>query len=214
VRLKRGIVCGNSASQSEEGQCWEQNFSGESKVILVKNLKNAINNQTAQEIAMVKVDFTIRPGEHLDRAVLKEIIDLSFPRFFRFFAANSVDSEDGKFLVSEFGGVVVGFAKLTEFSIDRHKYGCILWLAVHPNQRRKGVASALVQAGVEELKRDGAEAVFASVQRRNMASLATFGRDGFERVGFVSLWRRFGWRTFQFYSDIWFAPGEIVQMHS
>ncbi len=163
---------------------------------------------------MEREEFTIRQGEPRDRAVLKEIIELSFPRFFRFFAAHSVDSKEGKMLVSEFEGTVVGFAKLTEFSIERHKYGCILWLAVHPNHRRKGIASALVQASVEELKRDGAEAVFASVQRRNKASLATFDREGFKRVGFVSLWRRFGWRTFQFYSDIWFAPGEIVQMHS
>jgi ribosomal protein S18 acetylase RimI-like enzyme len=146
--------------------------------------------------------------------VLKEIIDLSFPRFFRFFAANSVDSEEGKVLVSEFEGVVVGFAKLTDFFICRHKYGCILWLAVHPKQRQKGIASALVNAGVQELKRKSSEAVFASVQRTNRASLSTFHGQGFERMGFVTLWRRFGWRSCQFYRDILSTPSEIVLMHT
>ena len=32
-------------------------------------------------------------------------------------------------------------------------------------------------------------------------------------MGFLGLWRVFGWRVFSFYSDIWFAPGEIVLMH-
>jgi ribosomal protein S18 acetylase RimI-like enzyme len=145
--------------------------------------------------------------------MLKEIIDLSFPRFFRFFAAESVGSEEGKVLVSEFEGVVVGFAKLIDFYVAKHKCGCILWVAVHPNQRRKGFASSLVNAGVEDLKRESSRKVFASVQRANRASLATFCGQGFERIGFVELWRRFGWRTFQFYSDIWYAPGEIVFMH-
>lgn len=145
---------------------------------------------------------------------MKEIIDLSFPRFFRFFAARSVDSEEGKMLVSEYDGVVVGFAKLTEFYVAGGKYGCILWLAVHPNHRRKGIASALVKAGVGDLKRESLGAVFASVQRTNKASLATFRREGFEGVGFVGLSRLFSCRIFQFYGDIWYAPGEIVLMHS
>jgi ribosomal protein S18 acetylase RimI-like enzyme len=139
---------------------------------------------------------------------------LSFPRFFRFFASGSLASEEGEVLVSEVEGQVAGFAKLTEFCIAKHKYGCILWLGVHPSHHRKGLASALVQAGVENLKNDGAEAVFASVQRRNKASLATFAKEGFERVGFAHLWRFFGWRILQFYGDIWFALGEIVLMHA
>ena len=143
---------------------------------------------------------------------MKEIINLSFPTFIRFFATNSVDSEEGSLLISEFDGVAVGFAKLTDFYVAKHKYGCILWLAVHPNQRRKGIALTLVKSGVEDLKREGAEAVFASVRRTNKASLATFHAQGFERVGFIGLWRRFGWRTFQLYRGIWYAPTEVVLM--
>ncbi len=125
-----------------------------------------------------------------------------------------MDSSEGKVLVSEVEGTVVGFAKLTEFNVATEKYGCILWLAVHPNYRQKAVASALVKASVDELGHGTSGAVFASVQRRNKASLATFHGQGFEQIGVVKLWRLFSWRTFQFYTSIWYAPGEVVLMHS
>ena len=48
---------------------------------------------------------------------LKEIIDLSFPRFFRYFAIYSLTSEDGKVFVAETKGEVAGFAKLITFNV-------------------------------------------------------------------------------------------------
>lgn len=157
-------------------------------------------------------EFAIRPMTSTDARRLKQIIDMSFPRFFQFFATHSLH-EEGEVLVGETQGIVVGFAKLVEFNLGGGKFGCILWLAVHPQFRRKGVASALVNTGTARLKDDGASAVFASVQRRNVASLAVFSRQCFRKMGFLGLWRLFGWRVFKFYSDIWFAPGEIVLMH-
>jgi ribosomal protein S18 acetylase RimI-like enzyme len=160
----------------------------------------------------VRSEFTIRQIMPSDTDRVKQIIDLSFPRFFRLFATHSLH-EEGEVLVSETEGLVVGFAKLINFHVGGGKFGCILWLAVHPQFRRKGIASALVNAGTTRLKDDGARAVFASVQRRNAASLAVFSRQCFRKMGFLGLWRLFGWRAFKFYSDIWFAPGEIVLMH-
>lgn len=156
----------------------------------------------------------IRKATEDDIAKLKEIIDLSFPRFFRFFASHSVKSEEGKIIVAETQGVISGFAKLIEFNIGAAKYGCILWIAIHPSHRRRGIALSLTNAGIDSLKKDGSQAVFASTQRRNKAALATMGRAGFVRVGFLGLWRLFGWRVFSFYGEIWFAPGEVVLMHS
>jgi ribosomal protein S18 acetylase RimI-like enzyme len=157
---------------------------------------------------------SIRQATPKDHATLKGIIGLSFPRFLRFFASHSLYSEEGRVLVCESQGAVVGFAKLIEFKIGRSKYGCILWLAVHPGYRRKGIASDLVKVGTEDLKQDGAKAVFASVQRRNKASLATFGKNDFKRMRFLGLWHLFGLRVFSFYRNIWLAPGEIALMHN
>ena len=156
---------------------------------------------------------SVRLSTFEDYAKLKEIIDLSFPRFFRYFASHSVKSEEGKVLVAEMQGIISGFVKLIEFNISSQKYGCILWIAVHPSYRRRGNAFSLTNAGLDCLKNDDARAVFASTQRRNSAAKATLGKAGFRRIGFLGLWRVFGWRVFSFYSDIWYAPGEIVFMH-
>ena len=66
---------------------------------------------------------------------------------------------------------IAGFVKLTEFQIGGSKFGCILWIAVHPQFRRKGIASTLMTKGIQRLKLDGARAIFASTQRRNVAAL-------------------------------------------
>ncbi len=115
-------------------------------------------------------------------------------------------------LVNEVEGTVAGFAKLTQFIIAGDKYGCILWLATHPDFRKTGIGTQIVQAGKEKLRQQGARAVFASAQRSNAGSLATLGRAGFRRIGFLGLWKVFGWRVFSFYRKIWFAPGEVVLM--
>jgi ribosomal protein S18 acetylase RimI-like enzyme len=160
----------------------------------------------------LSAEFAIRQTIPSDMPYLKQIVDLSFPRFIRYFATHSLH-EEGQVLVTEAQEAVVGFAKLIDFHVGSGKFGCILWLAVHPQFRRKGIASTLVNAGTERLKHDGARAVFASVQRRNIASLTVFSKEGFGKMGFLGLWRLFGWRIFEFYRDIWFAPGETVLMH-
>jgi ribosomal protein S18 acetylase RimI-like enzyme len=155
----------------------------------------------------------IRQATQQDLPRLKEIIDESFPRFFRYFALHSVSDLAEPTLVYEADSAVVGFAKQIQFTIQQAKYGCILWVAVGPKHRRKGVASALTDASLIWQKGYGAKAVFASTKRSNRASLANLGKAGFIRVGFWGLWRLFGWRVFQFYVCIWFAPGEVVLAH-
>jgi L-amino acid N-acyltransferase YncA len=56
------------------------------------------------------------------------------------------------------------------------------------------------------MKHAGATAVFATVRRRNAASLTVFGSQGFRKIGFLELWRLFGMRIFEFYKEIWLAP--------
>lgn len=147
-----------------------------------------------------------------DAVRVKEIIDLSFSAFMGFFALRSV-RQDGQVLVCEEQGSVVGFAKLIDFRVGGKKFGCILWIAVHPKFRRKGVANALTTEGLRRLKHGGAKAVFASTQGRNVAALRVLKQNGFRRIGFVELCKLFGSRVLEFYGDIWLAPGEVVLIH-
>ena len=157
--------------------------------------------------------FSIRQMSSSDASKLKEIVALSFSRLMGFFAIHSLFSDEGQVLVSEIQGSAVGFAKLIEFQLGPDRFGCILWIAVHPNFRRKGIASALTTEGIQRLKQDGAKAIFASTQRRNSGALRVLSRQGFRRMSFLQLWRLFSWQVLEFYGDIWLAPGEIVLMH-
>jgi len=76
---------------------------------------------------------------------------------------------------------------LNSFNVGLSKYGCVLWIAVHPSYGRKGIDLSLTNAGTEYLKREGAQAVFVSIQRKNTAALATLGKASFRRLGFVGL---------------------------
>lgn len=152
----------------------------------------------------------VRQALPADLERVKGIIDLSFPRLFRYFAHHSVKSEEGKVLIFENHDVVSGFAKLIDFKVGNIKYGCILWIAVHPDYRRQGIALILTNKGVGTLKKESVQAVFASTQWRNNAAKATLTKAGFGQVDFLGLWRVFGWRVFSFYRKIWYAPSEIV----
>ena len=163
--------------------------------------------------AKLDTSSLIRQAAPNEMEKLKEIIDLSFPRFFRYFAIYSLTSEDGKVFVAETKGEVAGFAKLITFNVGAGKYGCILWIAVHPAHRRQGIALNLTNAGTNTLKKNGVQSVFASTQWRNNAAKATLTKADFDRMGFLSLWQVFGWRIFTFYREIWYAPSEIVYMH-
>jgi ribosomal protein S18 acetylase RimI-like enzyme len=157
--------------------------------------------------------FSIRQMLPSDTTRLREIVVLSFSKFMGFFAVHSLLSEEGQVLVAESEATIVGFVKLIEFQLGGGKFGCILWIGVHPEFRRKGIASSLTNEGINHLKQDGAKTVFASTQRRNIGAQNLLIRNGFRTVGFLQLWRLFNWRVFEFYGDIWLAPGEIVLMH-
>lgn len=157
--------------------------------------------------------FSIRQMESSDMDSLKQVTPTSFPRFFRSIASQSQYSE-GQVLVSEAQGVAVGFVKLVKFHVDGGKFGCILGVAVLTKFRRKGIATDLVKAGIKCLRNDGSIPVFATAERWNFASLGVFNKAGFRRMGFLSLWRLFGWRIFEFYRDIGFALGQIVLMYN
>ena len=77
----------------------------------------------------------IRGAQNGDLAGVKEVIDASFPKFYRYFAWHSVKDRSEPTFIHPVDCAVVGFAKLIQFEIDGSKYECILWIAVHPKFR-------------------------------------------------------------------------------
>lgn len=58
----------------------------------------------------------------------------------------------------------------------------ILTLAVAPDQQRRGCARALLDAVIDELRREGARALFLEVDAGNRAALALYEGRGFARI--------------------------------
>lgn len=61
--------------------------------------------------------------------------------------------------------------------------GDLLRLAVHPGHRRRGLAAALLAAGLERLESHGAERCFLEVRADNTAALAFYRATGFTAAG-------------------------------
>ncbi len=155
----------------------------------------------------------VREAEFRDRVAVEEVCRVSFGRVYRFFAVRSLGSP-GLLLVGMMQGLVAGFAKLALFRVGGRAFGGVLWLAVRPEFRRRGVASALMEAAVEYLMNQGVDAVYVSTRKDNLPALELFQSKGFGKVGFRGLLGLFGFRVVELYLKLRTAPSEIVLFRS
>jgi ribosomal protein S18 acetylase RimI-like enzyme len=151
----------------------------------------------------------VRQAEPRDTDAMEEISRLSFDGLYGYFAFRSLNSSD-HILISKDGQKVVGFAVLKSVHVRKHMLGNIQWLAVHPELRRRGVASGLIEASMGYFKDHGMNNVYVSVRKGNSAALCSFERKGFRRLDFHELLRLYGLRVLEVYSKMRIVPGEIV----
>ncbi len=81
--------------------------------------------------------------------------------------------------VAELDHVVVGYVCL-DYVMDE---GHILNLAVHPAHRKRGIATALVEDAVEELKLKQCKVVYLEVRESNDAARRLYAKFGFSVIG-------------------------------
>jgi len=156
--------------------------------------------------------FIVREHRQGDEDALKGIIGLSFGnRIYSFFATRSLNSAP-KIIVVEWGGRTIGFAEPRHVRIRKEKVGNILWLATHPDFRRIGVASRLIDECVQYLKERATKSIYVSIERDNQSSLELFEKKGFARIGFSELAKQYGFRVILFYSRFMIAPHEKVMV--
>ena len=154
----------------------------------------------------------LRDAKQEDREALRRIIESSFRHgIYTYFANRSLDSAP-KIVVAVADGEVVGFAEPKLVKIGGRVIGNILWIAIRPELRRKGVGLILVEECIKILSSDGASEIFVSVERDNPPAFAMFARAGFKRIGFRELTKEFGMRVLSFYNKLLIAPNEIVMV--
>lgn len=87
--------------------------------------------------------------------------------------------EHSLFLVAEEGERIVGFANYSTVKEDGSAELAAIYL--HPQYQGKGIGSALLKRGIEELS--GVRSVWINVEKENWSGLSFYAAKGFEVVG-------------------------------
>ncbi|MFX4272303.1 ribosomal protein S18-alanine N-acetyltransferase [Propionibacteriaceae bacterium Y1685] len=123
----------------------------------------------------------IRPAREADLDPVLDWEEASFERGERWSRASwagELAAEDRDVLIADLDGVPVGVITVqTVFpSSDLHR------VVVGPEWRRRGVARALVRAGVDAVRNRGARKMLLEVRYDNEPAIELYGRYGFEQL--------------------------------
>jgi ribosomal-protein-alanine N-acetyltransferase len=135
----------------------------------------------ADDNALASVALQVRGFRPSDTASISEILSDSAeaaqwpPESY----AKLATSPGGVFLVCETNTEIIGFVAAREV-VDEAE---ILNIAIHPNFRRKGVASALLLAAVDKFRRSTIARVFLELRESNQPARALYERHGFLPFG-------------------------------
>lgn len=125
--------------------------------------------------------ITIRPAQGRDLLRIAELETLSFPEPWPvdLLAFELVHPQAVLLAASRGNAPAVGYA------VFRHVAGEaeLLRVGVAPEERRQGIARALIEDGIERLRREGVEVCHLEVRTTNPAILL-YEAMGFERTGF------------------------------
>lgn len=101
-----------------------------------------------------------------------------------------VDLPLSGFVWQEDGSVVGNLSLIAHRQGDQRLY-LIANVAVHPDQRRRGIARALTQAALDEIQRRGTRRTWLQADEDNQAAVTLY-----RNMGFVERMRRTSWRAF------------------
>ena len=142
---------------------------------------------------------SLRPFEEGDNATMLDIVRLC-PQGNEKYALGVDKSpdiiaryklyDDWKVLVAEEGGKVVGWVGWTvkHDPIQGERYVYLAEVMVHPEFRRKGIATKLVTEVEKDARENGSGHIYCFIFRPNDASKALFGKLGYSNTGEFKIW--------------------------
>jgi ribosomal-protein-alanine N-acetyltransferase len=155
------------------------------------------------------INFIIRRAEQYEKEAIKNICRASFDPLYGYFAIRSLNLPN-QVLVADIKGRIVGFAKLRLIRINKDLIGNILWIAVLPEFRQKGIATALIEAALNCFKNFRVKKVYVSVRKDNSIAHKLFKKEGFRKIGFRELKKLYGYSVIKFYLKTYTFPTEFV----
>ena len=122
--------------------------------------------------------ITKMKDDHVSQVAQLEKLCFSDP-----WSENSVASELENplslWLVAEENGAVAGYVG-SQTVLDETD---MMNIAVHPDHRRQGIAAALIEALIEELKGKGSHCLTLEVRASNESARSLYEKLGFQQVG-------------------------------
>ena len=91
-------------------------------------------------------------------------------------------------IVAEAGGEITGFEKIMGFIVverDLRKKGRVVTIDVHPDARRSGLGTLLMNAAEERLRELKSERIILEVAVDNLPAIAFYKRHGYSIVGTI-----------------------------
>jgi len=123
------------------------------------------------------LEICIREAKNEDLSNLDEIEKLSFDQpYSRSILAWLIFDPEVKVFVAEYKGMIVGYAA----GITYNEEGHVISIAVHPNFRRKGIATALLAQLIEFLKKKSVKKIILEVSIDNLPALNFYRKMGFK----------------------------------
>jgi len=94
----------------------------------------------------------------------------------------SLEKDEIIYFVTEVDGKVVASAEITKRR-GHQKHVGVLGVAVKSGHRRLGIATKLIEALLEEAKKQGLKVIILDVYEKNLPALNLYKRIGFKEVG-------------------------------
>lgn len=124
--------------------------------------------------------LTVRPVRPGDLDAITDLEQAAFQDFWpREMLAYEMEHPRAVLLLAHLGGRPAGYAAFRHAADEAE----LLRLAVRPEERRRGVAQALVSRGFELLRKENVQVCFLEVRQDNAPAIALYERLGFVRNG-------------------------------
>ena len=124
------------------------------------------------------IQFTQMKAEHVPQVAQLEKLCFADP-WSEKSVASELDNKWALWLVALEGDAVVGYIG-SQTAVDETD---VMNVAVHPDHRRKGIAEALIERLVSELKARGSHALMLEVRASNVPAISLYEKLGFLQVG-------------------------------
>lgn len=118
-------------------------------------------------------------SEHIDDVMVVENLSFSIPWSKNAFIEEVTRNKFARYLVATLDGRTVGYAGMWKVFDEGH----ITNIAVHPEYRRSGVGSMLLEVLIEKAMSEGITKLTLEVRRSNFTARSLYKKFGFEDCG-------------------------------